>query len=178
MRTEHIKSETYSVLVTWLTWMKRESRDMFVCVSVCCGCVLTSSLRLLTRSTPPGPECPDNATLPAAAAAAAAALRGLMAPKERGGERKDRVSSHSREEPTTQHLRRIWPCGHAFYLSAPTTPSTSSYAANTTHLGQTHIPESISAARLIAIWIDFTQTGILQQYPNPIAFWALSARCS
>lgn len=40
---------------------------------------LTSSLRLLTRSTPL-PECPDRATRPAAAAAAAAALRGLSAP--------------------------------------------------------------------------------------------------
>lgn len=40
---------------------------------------LTSSLRLLTRSTPL-PECPDRATRPAAAAAAAAALKGLSAP--------------------------------------------------------------------------------------------------
>lgn len=70
------------------------------------------------------------------------------------------------------------PCGHAFYLSAPTTPSTCSYAAHTTHLWQTHISESISAARQIAIWTDFTQTGTLEQYPNKIAFWALSAHCS
>lgn len=101
-----------------------------MCVCVCCGCVLTSSLRLLTRSTPPGPECPDNATLPAAAAAAAAALRGLMAPKERGGERKDRVSSHSPEEPTAQHLRRICPvamhstCLHPPHQAHPVTQPT------------------------------------------------------
>lgn len=44
------------------------------------GALLTSSFRLLTRSTPLQPECPESAILPAAAAAAAAALIGLMAP--------------------------------------------------------------------------------------------------
>ncbi len=160
--------------------MKRlwtERAGICLCVCVCCGCVLTSSLRLLTRSTPPGPECPDNATLPAAAAAAAAALRGLMAPKERGGEEGPCQLTQPRRAYSSASQADL-PCGYAFYLSAPTTPSTSSYAANTTHLGQTHIPESISATRQIAIWTDFTQTGALEQYPNQIAFWALSARCS
>lgn len=57
-----------------------------------CGCAgwdkLTSSLRLLARSTAPAaPECPDRATRPAAAAAAAAALKGLIDPAERKGVR-------------------------------------------------------------------------------------------
>lgn len=62
---------------------------------------LTSSLRLLTRSTPL-PECPDRATRPAAAAAAAAALRGLSAPAVT--QRAQRSSANS----NTATLQRIW----------------------------------------------------------------------
>lgn len=53
---------------------------MAVRARTCVAVLLTSSLRLLTNSTPLAPVCPAKATLPAAAAAAAAALRGFRAP--------------------------------------------------------------------------------------------------
>ena len=74
-------------------------------VSVCCRGVkgiLTSSLRLLTKSTPLLPEWPARATLPAAAAAAAAALSGEIAPGRgwRGGdeEREGRKEAENEKE--------------------------------------------------------------------------------
>jgi len=51
---------------------------------------------LLTSSTPLAPECPDRATLPAAAAAAAAALNGLREP----GITQGRVNGHSNPDVT------------------------------------------------------------------------------
>lgn len=95
--------------------MKRQWPERAGCVRwLCYESVLTSSLRLLTSSTPPGPECPDNATLPAAAAAAAAALRGLMAPTtwERKGEGKNHVShiAQKSRQLSISAETALWPC--------------------------------------------------------------------
>lgn len=62
---------------------------------------LTSSFRLLTRSTPL-PECPDRATRPAAAAAAAAALRGLRAPVDTHRAQRSTANSNTAPSKTLQ----------------------------------------------------------------------------
>lgn len=143
--------------------MKRQWSERAGCARwLCYESVLTSSLRLLTSSTPPGPECPDNATLPAAAAAAAAALRGLMAPTTWEKRRREEPRQpHRSEEPTAQHLS--WTCPLAMQS---TCLHSSTSQPNTTHLWQTHIPEPISAIRGIAIWVDFTQTGTPEPHPK------------
>lgn len=133
--------------------MKRQWTERAGCVCwLCYEGVLTSSLRLLTSRTPPGPECPDNATLPAAAAAAAAALRGLMAPTawERKGEGKNRVSLTAQKslQLSISAGSALWPC--SLPVCTKHIP-----AKHHTHLWQTHIPESISAVGgSLSLWIS------------------------
>lgn len=84
--------------------------------------------------------------------------------REREMERKNPVSPLSPEEPTAQHLSRICPVAMHSTCLHPPHQAHPVIQPKTTHLGQTHIPESISAARQIAIWTDFTQTEALEQY--------------
>lgn len=148
---------------------------MFVCVF--CGGVLTSSLRLLTKSTPPGPECPDSATLPAAAAAA---LRGLMAPTERKKKRGRTMSAH-----ITRKSRRLsisarsalWPC-----ILTVCTQHTKHIQLSSQHH---HTPRAnphprVNICRQADRYLNRFHTdwrsGAISE--NEIAFWAPSACCS